>query len=63
MKKKKVKESVPMIHRNNYSNYNEANPKHPVSIANCVVSAFTLGGCHDFALLGALRDSWYDGHA
>ena len=41
----------------------EANPQSPVSIANRIVSAITLGGCYDHALLGALRDSWYNGHA
>ena len=52
---------------NNYLNLcnwnNEANPKHPVSVENCIMPAFALGGCNDYALLGALRDSWYDGHA
>ena len=41
---------------------NEANPQFPVSIANCIVPAFALGGCNDFALLGTLPDSRVDGY-
>ena len=37
--------------------YNEAYSKSPVSIANRIMSATTLGGRNDCALLGALLDS------
>ena len=33
---------------------NEANSKHPVSVENCIMPAFALGGCNDYALLGTL---------
>ena len=38
----------------------EANSGSPVYVANRIVSAFTLGGCNDYALLVALRDGWLD---
>ena len=42
---------------------NEAYSKFPVSIANRIVPASTLGGCNDCTLLGALRDRRYYGYA
>ena len=41
---------------------NEANPCSPVYVADCVVSAFALGGCNDYAFLGTLPDSRVDGY-